>query len=110
MTEWQNCGMAEWWNGNRMAEMVEWQNSGIAEWWNGGMVIEWRKWWNGGIAEWRNGGMAVRQKEWQNGRMAEMALIAIIYPFLRQICFPFPSYSKLRYRFLLYLISNNAII
>ena len=60
--------MAEWWNGNRMAEMVEWRNSGIAEWRNGGMVIEWRKWWNGGMAEWRNGGTAERMAEWQNGR------------------------------------------
>ena len=45
--------MAEWQNGNR-----------IAEWWNGGMV-EWR---NGGMA-----GMAEQQKEWPNSRMAEMA-------------------------------------
>ena len=35
--EWRIGGMAEWRNGNRMAE-----------WWNGGMV-EWR---NGGMAEW----------------------------------------------------------
>ncbi len=97
--------MAEWWNGNRMAEMVEWRNSGIAEWWNGGMVIEWQKWWNG----W-NGGTAVWRYSGKNGRMAEMALIAIIYCFLCQIRFPFTSYSKLRYRFLLYLISNKAII
>ncbi len=42
--------MAEWRNGNRMAE-----------------------WWNGGIAEWRNGGMAEQRKEWLNSRMAEIA-------------------------------------
>ncbi len=46
--EWRNGGMAEWRNGNRMAEMVEWRNGGMA-------------------------GMAVRRKEWQNSRMAEMA-------------------------------------
>ncbi len=43
--------MAEWRNGNRMAEMVEWWNGGMAEWRNGG-----------------NGGTAERMVEWQNGR------------------------------------------
>ena len=42
MAEWQNCGMAELQNGNRMAETVEWRNGGMAEWRNGG---------NGGTAE-----------------------------------------------------------
>ena len=40
--------MAEWRNGNRMAEMVEWRNGGMA-------------------------GMAEQRKEWLNSRMAEMA-------------------------------------
>ncbi len=60
--------MAEWWNGNRMAEwqnmVVEWWNRGMAEYdnnnddaqngGNGGMV----EWWNGG-----NGGTAERMAE-----------------------------------------------
>ncbi len=66
MAEWQNGVMAEWQNGGWNGGMVEWQNGGMAEWRNGG--------WNGGMAEWRpNGGMVEQRNgaEWQNDRMVE---------------------------------------
>ncbi len=50
MAEWQNGGMAELQNGNRMAETVEWRNGGMAEWreWQyggkNGRIAEWQKW------------------------------------------------------------------
>ncbi len=48
--EWRNGGIAEWPNGNRMAEMVELRNGGMAEWreWRygrkNGRMAEWQKW------------------------------------------------------------------
>ena len=57
MAEWQNCGMAERRDGNRMAEMVEWRNDGMAEW-----------------REWRYGG--------KNGRIAERAVDRFSWNFL----------------------------
>jgi hypothetical protein len=59
MEIWRNGGMAEWRNGNRMAEWL----------WNGGMVMEWR---NDGMVEWRNGGMVI---EWRNGNTTTVITI-----------------------------------